>query len=312
MKPDATIFQQKGQASLNIYSLLTLLILCLASTPLFTQTETEEGEDELSEPELVLSYTARNNQTRVLTVTCKVESEDVPQPVENIEIKFYRTVEDPASLIGTSLTDKKGKATLILTKEEELFTAGNPDQTYLAIFEGNDEILPAEASLTIRESTLLMELDADVDPREVRVQLLGMNDQGIMEPVPDVDIALYVKRLFGLLPLSEYPETTDEDGSAVIAFPDDIPGDTNGYITIVSRVEEHELFGNLETITEIDWGIPLVIDPSLDQHQLWSSRSNAPWNLIILVNAVLVGVWGVIIYILYQIINIWRIGKALL
>jgi hypothetical protein len=120
---------------------------------------------------------------------------------------------------------------------------------------------------------------------------------------------LYVQRLFGLLPLPDNPETTDENGAITVDFPTDLPGDAAGNLIIVARVEENDRYGNLEFRRKINWGVPLLIDPRLHARELWSSRANAPIYLIVLVNTILIGIWGVIAYIVYEVFQIKKIGK---
>ncbi len=113
-----------------------------------------------------------------------------------------------------------------------------------------------------------------------------------------------------MLPLSEDPETTDENGEVTADFSSVINGDTAGYLTIVAKVEGHETYGNLEFHRKVKWGTPLIIDPNLNARQLWSSRANAPIYLIVIVNTMLIAIWGVIMYIIFQAFKISKIGRV--
>ena len=79
---------------------------------------------------------------------------------------------------------------------------------------------------------------------------------------------------------------------------------------IVAKIEDHEKFGNLEFSRKINWGIPLQIDPEKNARELWSSRANAPVYLIVIVNSMLIGIWGVIFYILFQAYKIIKLGRS--
>jgi hypothetical protein len=141
------------------------------------------------------------------------------------------------------------------------------------------------------------------------VSLQAVNEAGELMPIADAEVHLYVQRMFGLLPLSADPETTDENGEVAVEFPAGIPGDTAGNLVIVAQVEDHELFGNLTFSRRINWGKPLEIDMSKSKRQLWASRANAPLYLIFMINAMLIGIWGVIAYIVYQVFLIRKIGR---
>jgi hypothetical protein len=58
------------------------------------------------------------------------------------------------------------------------------------------------------------------------------------------------------------------------------------------------------------WGVPLKAGHFSEDRELWSARSNAPLSLIFIVNAILIGIWGVIAYIFIKIIKINRLGKV--
>jgi hypothetical protein len=60
----------------------------------------------------------------------------------------------------------------------------------------------------------------------------------------------------------------------------------------------------------VKWGIPVTEREVITKGELWASRANAPLWLVIFVNAILVGTWGTIIYIVTQLIKISKIKSA--
>ena len=127
--------------------------------------------------------------------------------------------------------------------------------------------------------------------------------------VKDIDIHFYVKKSFGLLPLEGDFTTTDENGEASVDFPTDLPGDLSGNVIVIAKVEDDEKLGNLETMKTVNWGIPVKAEPKVAVRSLTSSGDNAPWPLAITVTSLIVIVWGIIFYILYQLILIKKEGK---
>ena len=127
--------------------------------------------------------------------------------------------------------------------------------------------------------------------------------------VKDIDIHFYVKKSFGLLPLEGDFTTTDENGEASVDFPTDLPGDVSGNVIVIARVEDDEKLGNLETMKTVNWGIPVKAESGVAVRSLSSSGDNAPWPLTITVTSLVVIVWGIIFYILYQLILIKKEGK---
>jgi hypothetical protein len=154
-----------------------------------------------------------------------------------------------------------------------------------------------------------MTLEEADSVRQIVVTLETTDADGNTTPISEVEVHFYVQRLFGLLPLSADPQSTDANGEITLEFPAGIPGDTAGNVVIVAKVEEHELFGNLDFRKKISWGVPLIIDHNKHIRALWSSRENAPYYLIVIVNSMLIGIWGVIAYIVFQVFQIRKLGR---
>ena len=127
--------------------------------------------------------------------------------------------------------------------------------------------------------------------------------------IAGVEIHFYVQRKFGLLPIDSDISSTDESGNCTVEFPMNLPGDSLGNIIAIAKIEESELYKNTETHKTLHWGIPVRINHSRQQRALWAARANAPIYLIIIVNCLIIGVWFVIFYIIYQLYTVKKIGR---
>jgi hypothetical protein len=127
--------------------------------------------------------------------------------------------------------------------------------------------------------------------------------------VKGIDIHFYAKKSFGLLPLEGDNKTTDENGEAGVDFPTDLPGDASGIVTVIARVEDDDKLGNVEAVKTINWGVPAKVESTEPARALWSSGNNAPWPLTITVTSLVAVVWGIIFYMLYQLIAIKKEGR---
>ncbi len=268
---------------------------------------TEMADSGKAETSIEVVYTEINNNSKILTATVKTKIDDAYQGVKDIAVNFYQNEVDPAYLLGTVASNEKGLAVLVIPDGKLAPTAF--ENTFVAAVENNDKFEDNQEEITVSEADFTMTLSEEDSTRQVVISLQAPDAEGVMTPVAETEIHLYVQRLFGLLPLSDDPETTDENGEVTVEFPAGIPGDTAGNLIIVAKVEEHEQFGNLTFQRKINWGVPLVIDPNKDKRQLWSSRANAPIYLIVFINTMLIGIWGVIAYIIYQVFQIKKLGR---
>lgn len=293
----------------GIYGLLWAMAL-VCSAPIATaQEESDSTDTGKAEASIELRFTESNNKTKILEAIVKTKIDDSWQGVNGVSVNFYRGEAIPEKLIGTTTSNEGGIAMLILAEGEEKFASPSFEYTYIAAIENNERFEDTQEEVIVAESSFNMTLEEEDSIRQIRISLTAMDAEGNEAPVGETEVNLFVQRLFGLLPLSEDPETTDESGEIVVEFPADIPGDTAGNLIIVARIEDHERFGNLEFRRKINWGVPLIIDPAKSQRELWSSRANAPVYLIVIVNALLAGIWGVILYIVYQAFKIRKLGR---
>ena len=77
---------------------------------------------------------------------------------------------------------------------------------------------------------------------EVNVNELDFDKQ--KTPLSDMEIKLSVKGTFSNLNFAK--ENTDENGKVIFEFPITMPGDTIGNLTIVSKIEDNDVYGNIE------------------------------------------------------------------
>ena len=128
-------------------------------------------------------------------------------------------------------------------------------------------------------------------------------------PVKEVNVSLFVKRLFSLLPIGD-PVATDSTGVASFEFPKDIPG-KNGKLTVFAKIIDDENYSNTETSSDVNWGTIILIDNSnTEERSIAAGRNGAPIYFIISSLLVIGLVWGYLIYAVLQIFKIKRLGSA--
>ena len=125
-------------------------------------------------------------------------------------------------------------------------------------------------------------------------------DLGTDSAIKGTVVGIFVRRSFSALKIGE--GTTDENGEATVEIPNNLPGDANGNITLLAKLDENETFGNLEASVIQKWGVP-VSDKLEDQPRaLWSSHPPL-WMLITFF--ILMGiVWGHYIVIVVQLFRL--------
>jgi hypothetical protein len=192
-------------------------------------------------------------------------------------------------------TNNDGIAYLIVDKDTKLKTEEDGRVIFKAAFEGNDTLENIEQEISLKDATIRITFDQVDSVRTVNAQLLEIDGSDTI-PAGGQTVNFYVPRMFSLLKIAE--ETTDESGNISFEFPNDLPGQKNGMVAVVAKLEDNEIYANIEIKRIIKWGIPLV-NPVPESHRtLWTEV--APLWMIITLSIMLVGVWGHYIYTIVQ------------
>jgi len=284
----------KNRSSIIIAALLFILMV---SFPLFSQ------EKAAISPYIQLQYFKNTDDTRLLKTTLTYSLNRMEIPLPGIEISFFSEAAGK-KLLGTALTDENGVAGLELNKEISLPLNEGGLWAFSTEFKGNDSIEAGNSELTIKDIKLEMTLQ-EVDTIRT-ISLKAFTSENRKEiPVSGEIVMIYVPRMFSLLPVGE--ASLDENGTASLEFPPDIPGDNEGNLTIISKFEEHPVFGNVEVKVVKKWGVPVLNSAPIAHRALWTKT--APMWMIITLSILLTGVWGHYLFAIISLIRIKRESK---
>lgn len=179
-------------------------------------------------------------------------------------------------------------------------------KSYKIIFVLLSVYLLSAFSVIAQEKQAELKLDFT---KEDSVNVCNVNVVSEGNPVAEVTVKLFVKRLFGLLPVGEV--ATDESGVARFEVPADIPGDAKGIYTVIAKIEDDENYENVEAQGDINWGVIKGNDQSKKmERSLSASRDRAPIYFIIVSNLIIAAIWGTIFYCILQVFKIRRMSSA--
>ncbi len=157
---------------------------------------------------------------------------------------------------------------------------------------------------TMEDAVLSLSFSEEDDTKTITA--IATDQAGL--PIEELDLYFYVKRTFSLLPIGDVFNTTDENGEVVIEFPNDLPGDAEGNVIIVTKIMESDLYNDLSQEITKNWGLPVILeDQSVEKRSLWAAAANAPISLIIIVSLMIFSVWYIICWILFKLYKISKI-----
>lgn len=147
--------------------------------------------------------------------------------------------------------------------------------------------------------TLALILTTKPENHKVFAQLVDTAD-GLKKPIPNAQIKLMVKRMFGNLNIGE--ATSNDMGIAEFTFPNNLPGDTIGNITImaIAGTEGKEV----QSTTVEPMGTKVIPYNLLSQRAWWNVNAMAPvWLIATFTLSIIAGLMAIayVLLLLYKI-----------
>lgn len=281
-----------------LYPIFNIAVLFVFSGQCFA---TNSAARSIQPVDLELEY-FQINEEKYLNVSLAGQGNNRQTPLEEILVNLFLNEISPAQKLGSVTTDENGQGRITLGETFEAMADTLYEYTFIAVSGSDDRHMKAESELTIRKSDLSIGHFVDNDRKYVKATLTEATDTNAMIPVEGEELLFEVERLLGLLPVADFT-FTDGQGTVETVFPDDIPGDKEGNIVIVVRVDEHPDYGNVEFRETVAWGVPLTMVSGVEEGNTRISNIPPPF-LSIFYWGGLFAVWGTICYGIFYVFKI--------
>ena len=293
-----------------VYKCLKLVISLVLL--LGTSIDTIQAQDSVaSKTQLSISYFLPANKVPYLEVNTRKKVGRKFEAVKNIPVDIYFNETGPNNLLGKVITDSIGKGRIGLPPSFKNNWDSLNEFKFSAQSEPHSGQEALSADITIKKAILTVDTTSADGIRMVTAELKEKNGNDWV-PVKDIEMKLGVKRMDGNLSVGDKDTyTADSTGVSIAQFiRDSIPGDQKGIITLVAEVDDNDTYGNLVIEKSVDWGKAIAPQKNFfAQRTLWSIRSKAPIWLLFTVWAIAIGIWGTIIYLVFQILKIKKLGS---
>ena len=289
----------------KIIQLLTFGFLALmisAPTKLMAQTDSsaiEEVKETTTYTPLIAFISVQKSDNSVdLKATVQAKISGTLSKLPGLKIEFSVGSDSTIKKLGEVITDSRGVA-IFNCKPEELTTDKEGKLILKASFAGKDSIESAEEVVSVKRARLEITPVKEDSLLSVKVKLIDLST-GTETPVAETDLGVFVKRMYSALKLGE--GKTDEAGEALIQIPNNLPGDAHGNITLLAKLDENEVYGNLEAAVTQPWGTPVSDELKALPRALWSTLPPLwmPITFLILMTAV----WGHYIVIIFELFRL--------
>jgi hypothetical protein len=290
---------------LKNYKIPLLLAAFIISYAAYTQ------DSIAKQPVLDVSYFSYDNHIPYVHVMARLKQGRKFEPVKGVILKVYLdSVSSSLLMTDKAVTDETGKAEAVMPASLQTEWNASANHKFIAEASGVKEFEGERAEAEITKARLLIDTATGSETKNVIATFTAL-ENGEWIPVKDVDIKIAVKRMGGTLTIGEEATyATDSSGTVAAEFKrDSIPGDANGNIVLIATVEDNDKYGNLSVEKTAKWGAPFTYHSTFNERSLFASRNKTPVWLLFMAYFIIGIVWGTLIYLVFQIFKIKKLGK---
>ncbi len=253
---------------------------------------------------ITVGYFTDNNKLPYVSVKVKTKTNGKFKMVSDIPLKLYLNNDSATNLIKAVVTNAKGEAAAIIPASLKNEWVASSRHRFIATFDGNKKYESAKADISVERAKILIDTTSD---KKIVASVFELKDTSWV-PIKGVDVIIAIKRMDAYLNVNETATfSTDSTGQASADFKrDNIPGDANGNIVIVAKVDDNDQFGNLLVEKTVPWGAKFIPVNNFDKRTLFATSGKAPIWLILIAGSIVICVWGVLILL---VVNLFRIRK---
>ncbi len=256
---------------------------------------------------LKLQYFNINNSVQYLLLESSTKKNKIFTPKKNILYKVYLDSFSNSNLIAEVKTNDEGKAKMFIPPSLKTVWDNSSLHTFI-VMQGDEEV---QSDYSITKARIEIDTSTVDSIKNITVKVLK-DENGKLIAVPDVEMKVGIKRLGGILSGGdEETYTTDSSGLVTLPFTKiNMPGDKFGNIVLTAKIEDNEFLGNIIIEKKAAWGVPTIVsDDFFKRRELWSTRFRSPYWLLFMAYAIVIGVYGTLIYLVFQMVKIIKLGK---
>lgn len=279
---------------------LALVFVCLlhtSSNGMYAQ------KVEKNKVRIAVYYVKIMNGDIYFNITARARVDKNTVKVSNIELTLTNELDDEEIELGKVMTNMDGEARFTLKGIDAIRPDSSNTYTVAVSFKGNDIYKRTSKRIRFKDAIIQAKL---VTKDSINYMSATLLDAGTQSPISDENLKIQVERLFRPLVLGDPFNKTDEEGSIFVPIEENIPG-VDGNLILQVVLQEHEEYGTVKANVDAPIGVPFETESTFDERTMWSPRSKTPLFLLIFPNIITFGMWGFIIYLIF---NLFKIVKS--
>ena len=224
----------------NKYSITVLAIFFTGLCVGFWQANIANAQAKKDRVRMKMYYYKEADGARKISIALTAGSGKRMHGVKNGIVEFTSVLNDSTIYLATLETDTLGQVDIYFADDYVLPMDEDGKCIIEASYGGSEKYRSASNDIEIMDVDMEFEFAVEDSVKYLRVTAKSTNAAGDQIPVEELSIGIGVQRLYSVLPLDEIE--TYEDGLAELEIPDDIPGDSDGNLIFVAKIDDHDEF----------------------------------------------------------------------
>ena len=254
---------------------------------------------------LSLSYIKDNKEGAYIKAKVRYRENKQYFPAKQLQLNLYKISHQEneeasgvSEKITASKTDDNGELKFYL--EPKNF--GIDEQLFEVRIEEDPNFENISDTIHFRNANIITAISQQDSVRTVNIKLLDAEKN----PIPNQYLTIKLKRLFGLMNVGDEDfYKTDDDGEISLDIEEKIYS-KSGKLEFITKLEDSEDFGTIIESYESDFGVVMESKDTFDERTMWSSAAKAPLYVLIIPNILLIGIWGIILILVFNLYKIYK------
>ncbi len=258
------------------------------------------GQEDKKNASLGVQYFKIMKEHSYLDISAKFKGKSGFEPCKDLSLNVYKVdttgVAEPINM-GAIKTHKDGKVKFLILPK--FIGTG---ASYAVKVENNKAFEDNEEIVSVKDVTIEATIEKTDSLYQIKAYVLSANNK----PIADETVKIGLKRLFGNLSVGDKESyTTDENGEVSVLVEKGYTG-LDGKLNFQIIIPESESYGTVIANLNEKFGVPIVDKSGFNERTMWSPPTKAPLFLLLISNIILIGIWGILTYLMFNLYKIYK------
>jgi len=264
-------------------------------------------------PRLSVNYIKDYKDGPTVKTLVRYKKDRAYLPAQNVTLTLFKQINpqiDDENVDEVTETETYIKVDEAQTNQDgEAYFYLNPDtidaglQQYEVRLINDQNFKDKNQSVSFEDAVIEASIVENEDSRSIKV----IFKDALGEPVSRQYLTVRLKRLYGLMQIGEEPYyKTDDDGEILVELKEELFS-KSGNLDFIIKLDDSDTFGTIIEKVTGKFGVVMESKDSFDERTMWASALKAPLIVLIVPNILLLGIWGTLLILIFNLYKIFKL-----